>query len=48
MREFEAANGEASLTLSERVKRLAAAAWQLSPAQWREVRALARAKDRLL
>ena len=48
MREFEAANGEASLPLSERVKRLAAAAWQLSPAQWREVRALARAKDRLL
>jgi hypothetical protein len=48
MREFEAANGEESLTLSERVKRLAAAAWQLSPAQWRQVRALARAKDRLL
>jgi hypothetical protein len=48
MREFEAANGEASLTLSERAKRLATAAWQLSPAQWRQVRALARAKDRLL
>jgi hypothetical protein len=48
MREFEAANGEASLTLSERVKRLVAAAWQLSPAQWRQIRALARAKDRLL
>ena len=48
MREFEAANGEASVTLSERVKRLAAAAWQLSPAQWRQIRALARAKERLL
>jgi hypothetical protein len=48
MREFEASNGEESLTLSERVKRLAIAAWQLSPAQWRQVRALARVKDRLL
>jgi hypothetical protein len=48
MREFEAANGEESLTLPERVKRLTTAAWHLSPAQWRQVRALARAKDRLL
>jgi len=48
MREFEAANGEESLPLSQRVKRLAAAAWRLSPAQWRRIRALARAKDRLL
>ena len=48
MREFEAANGEESFTLSERLKRLATAAWQLSPAQWRQVRALARAKERLL
>ena len=48
MREFEAANGEESLPLSERASRLATAAWQLSPAQWRQVRALARAKDRLL
>lgn len=48
MREFEATNGEESLTLSQRVKRLATAAWQLSPAQWRQVRALARAKERLL
>jgi hypothetical protein len=48
MREFEASNGEESLTLSERAKRLAIAAWQLSPAQWRQVRALARVKDRLL
>ena len=48
MREFEAANGEESITLSERLKRLATATWQLSPAQWRQVRALARAKDRLL
>jgi len=30
------------------VKRLTTAAWHLSPAQWRQVRALARAKDRLL
>ena len=48
MREFEAANGEESLPLSTRVKRLAKAARDLSPAQWRQVRALARVKNNLL
>ena len=47
MREFEAANGEESLSVSKRVKRLVKAALELSPAQWRQVRALARAKNRL-
>ena len=48
MRAFEASNGEESRSLWQRIWRLALAAWALSPAEWRQVRALAHAKDRLV
>ena len=47
MREFEAANGEESLPLVQRVGRLALAAVRTSPKQWRQVRYLAVEKCRL-
>ena len=47
MRAFEERNGEESLTLWQRLRRLAEAARGLSVRQWRQIRVLARAKDRL-
>jgi len=47
MREFEAANGEESLPLAQRIGRLALAAARTSPKQWRQVRCLAVEKWRL-
>lgn len=47
MRAFEKSNGEDSLTLWRRLRRLAKSAQVLSPGRWRQIRALARAKDRL-
>ncbi len=47
MREFEAANGEESLPLAQRIGRLALAAARTSPKQWRQVRYLAVEKCRL-
>lgn len=47
MRAFEASNGEESLTLWQRLRRLAGAARRLSSREWRQIRALASAKDRL-
>ncbi len=47
MRAFEARNGEMSLPLWQRLRRLASAATRLSLREWRQLRTLARAKDRL-
>jgi hypothetical protein len=47
MRHSEQSNGEASLTVHERLWHLAKAAANLSPAGWKQVRALGRAKDRI-
>lgn len=47
MRAFEERDGEKSLTLWQRLRRLADSARGLSPHQWRQIRALSRAKDRL-
>lgn len=47
MREFEAANGEESPPLAQRIGRLALAAARTSPKQWRQVRYLAVEKCRL-
>ena len=47
MRSFEASNGEESLSLWQRIQRVARSARGMSLTQWREIRALARAKDRL-
>lgn len=47
MKRFEAVNGEESLSLSQRLRRLATAAVTTAPAQWRQVRALAFAKNQL-
>ncbi len=48
MREFESANGEQSMSLRERLKRLAVSAREMPVEHWRQIRALARAKDRFL
>jgi hypothetical protein len=45
MQRMEALNGEPSPTLATRVGRLLRAATHLSPRQWRQLRALAKAKD---
>lgn len=47
MRAFEQRNGEESLTLFQRLRRLVESVRGLSPREWRQIRALARAKDRL-
>ncbi len=47
MREFESRQGEASLSLLQRGMRLLRSAAGLSPAHWRQLRALTKAKDRL-
>ena len=47
MRAFEKRNGEESFTLWQRLRRLADSARGLSPHEWRQIRAIARAKDRL-
>ena len=47
MRRSEEINGELSLPLKTRLWRLMRSAVRLSPSQWRQVRALAKAKDRL-
>jgi hypothetical protein len=47
MRRSEESNGEVSLPVHERVWRLGRAMASLSPSEWRQVRALARAKDKI-
>jgi len=47
MRRSEESNGEVSLPVHERVWRLGKAMASLSPGEWRQVRALARAKDKI-
>lgn len=47
MRHSEQANGEDSLPVHKRLWRLVRAAASLSPGQWRQVRALGRAKQRM-
>jgi hypothetical protein len=47
MRAFEQSNGEESLTPWQRLRQMAISVWSLSPSEWRQIRALARAKDRL-
>jgi hypothetical protein len=48
MRQFELANGEASPSLGARLWNLVRSLGRLSPNRWRQLRALARAKDRIV
>jgi len=47
MRQFEQGNGEASLSLGARLWNLARSLGRLSPGNWRQLRTLARTKDRV-
>lgn len=47
MRSFEESNGEDSLSVWQRIQRVVRSARRISFAQWRQIRAIARIKDRL-